>query len=253
MKPPPFRYHDPARLEEALELVGTLENAKLLAGGQSLMPMLNLRLAFPDHLVDLNRIDTLAHVSESGGRITIGAMVRQREIERSALIGRACPIMQEALTQVGYRQTRNRGTIGGSLCHLDPAEELPMVAAALDATIHANSSRNGSMLAVQAEYAAVTTVEGLSGADGTLHPLQAAFRDNHGLQCGFCTPGMLMTLVEFLSENPVPTETEVRVAISGNLCRCTGYQGIVAAALDAAARLRRAGTTEPGSESRAEA
>ena len=80
--------------------------------------------------------------------------------------------------------------------------------------------------------------EGLAPSRTELHPLQAAFRDHHGLQCGFCTPGLLTTLVEFLRENPDPSEAEVRVAISGNLCRCTGYQGIVAAALDAAKRMR---------------
>ena len=93
------------------------------------------------------------------------------------------------------------------------------------------------MLAVQADNAKVTTVEGLA-IDGELNSLQQAFRDQHGLQCGFCTPGVLMTLTEFLRDNPDPSESEVREALSGNLCRCTGYQGIVAAALDAAKRLR---------------
>jgi len=73
------------------------------------------------------------------------------------------------------------------------------------------------------------TVEGIAPSPDKLHPLQEAFRDNHGLQCGFCTPGMLTTLLEFLHDNPDPTEREVRVAISGNLCRCTGYQGIIKA------------------------
>jgi carbon-monoxide dehydrogenase small subunit len=94
------------------------------------------------------------------------------------------------------------------------------------------------MLAVQAGGHEVTTVEGLAPDASRLHPLQEAFRDHHGLQCGYCTPGMLTTLVEFLRENPDPTEEEVRVAISGNLCRCTGYQGIVSAALAAAKRMR---------------
>ena len=93
------------------------------------------------------------------------------------------------------------------------------------------------MLAVQADKAKVTTVEGLA-IDGELNSLQQAFRDQHGLQCGFCTPGVLMTLTEFLRDNSDPSESEVREALSGNLCRCTGYQGIVAAALDAAQRLR---------------
>jgi len=97
--------------------------------------------------------------------------------------------------------------------------------------------RSCLLLAVQANGRDITTIEGLAPAGG-LHPLQQAFRDHHGLQCGFCTPGMLTTLVEFLRENPNPTADEVRIAISGNLCRCTGYQGIVDAALDAAKRLR---------------
>ena len=146
MKPPPFRYHDPTSLDEALDLVATLDNPKLLAGGQSLMPMLALRLAFPDDVVDLNRIEGLAHVTESERTVTIGAMTRQRAVERSDLVGRVCPLLHEALAHVGHRQTRNRGTIGGSLCHLDPSAELPVVAAALDATIHA--SRRGSSRSV---------------------------------------------------------------------------------------------------------
>ena len=96
------------------------------------------------------------------------------------------------------------------------------------------------MLAVQADGQDLLTIEGIAPSEEEMHPLQEAFRDNHGLQCGFCTPGMLTTLLEFLDDNPDPTEEEVRIAISGNLCRCTGYQGIVAAALDAAQRLRDA-------------
>ena len=100
------------------------------------------------------------------------------------------------------------------------------------------SARSCLMLAVQADGREVLTVEGIAPSPEKLHPLQEAFRDNHGLQCGFCTPGMLTTLLEFLRDNPDPTEREVRVAISGNLCRCTGYQGIVLAALDAAKRMK---------------
>jgi aerobic carbon-monoxide dehydrogenase small subunit len=99
------------------------------------------------------------------------------------------------------------------------------------------SARSCLMLAVQANGADIRTVEGLKAPDGALHPIQEAFRQNHGLQCGYCTPGILMTLLEFLGENPKPTADEVRDAISGNLCRCTGYQRIVDAALDAASRL----------------
>ena len=102
------------------------------------------------------------------------------------------------------------------------------------------SARSCLMLAVQADGHDLVTVEGLAPGPDKLNPLQEAFRDNHGLQCGFCTPGMLTTLTEFLRDNPNPTEQEVRIAISGNLCRCTGYQGIVLAALDAAKRLKAA-------------
>ena len=112
------------------------------------------------------------------------------------------------------------------------------VCGACTVLLDGNSTRSCLMLAVQAHGHEVATVEGLAPGPDALHPLQEAFRDNHGLQCGFCTPGILMTLVEFLRDNPNPTEQEVRVAISGNLCRCTGYQGIVAAALDAAKRLQ---------------
>ena len=99
------------------------------------------------------------------------------------------------------------------------------------------SARSCLMLAVQCDGRTITTIEGIALDEQRLHPLQEAFRDNHGLQCGFCTPGMLTTLIEFLRDNPSPTEEEVRVAISGNLCRCTGSQGIVKAAMDAAKRM----------------
>ena len=100
--------------------------------------------------------------------------------------------------------------------------------------VDGQSVRSCLMLAVQTHGKAVTTIEGLAPAPGVLHPLQAALHKHHGLQCGFCTPGMLTTLVELLNTVPNPTADEVRIAISGNLCRCTGYEGIVAAALEAA-------------------
>jgi aerobic carbon-monoxide dehydrogenase small subunit len=108
-----------------------------------------------------------------------------------------------------------------------------------------HSARSCLMLAVQADGHDILTVEGIAPNADTLHPLQEAFRDNHGLQCGFCTPGILTTLIEFLRDNPDPTEEQVRIGISGNLCRCTGYQNIVIAALDAAKRLRDAPVPAP--------
>ena len=108
-----------------------------------------------------------------------------------------------------------------------------------------HSARSCLMLAVQADGHEILTVEGIAPNAETLHPLQEAFRDNHGLQCGFCTPGILTTLIEFLRDNPDPTEEEVRIGISGNLCRCTGYQNIVIAALDAAKRLKNSPVPAP--------
>jgi aerobic carbon-monoxide dehydrogenase small subunit len=99
------------------------------------------------------------------------------------------------------------------------------------------SVKSCTVLAVQAEDCEITTIEGLAGADG-LHPLQSAFREHHGLQCGYCTPGMVMAAVSLLRENPAPGEAEVRSALEGNLCRCTGYHNIVRAVLSAAERMR---------------
>src|SRR6201982_2005243 len=96
------------------------------------------------------------------------------------------------------------------------------------------SVKSCTVLAAQADGREVTTVEGLAGLDGELHPVQRAFRAEHGLQCGFCTPGMVMAAVSLLAENPAPTEDEVRLGLEGNLCRCTGYHNIVPAVLAAA-------------------
>ena len=135
MKPPPFQYHDPKTVAEAVGLLGTLENAKLLAGGQSLMPMLNMRFVLPDHVIDLNRVEGMSCIKEAGGALEIGAMTRQRDLEFSDLVKAKCPLLHQAIMHIGHRQTRNRGTIGGSLCHLDPAAELVSVAAAHDASV----------------------------------------------------------------------------------------------------------------------
>ena len=107
--------------------------------------------------------------------------------------------------------------------------------------IDGRSARSCLMFAVQADGRSVTTIEGLSRDDGELSPLQQAFREHHGLQCGFCTPGMLITLTELLNDKPEATEEEIRETLTGNLCRCTVYSGIVAAALQAAKTAREPG------------
>src|SRR5437764_7019699 len=120
MKPPPFHYHDPRSLDDVVALLGRLDNAKLLAGGQSLMPMLNMRFVLPDHIIDLNRVEGLSYIKNNAETLEVGAMTRQRDLEYSDVVARRCPLMHEAIRLVGHRQTRNRGTLGGSLCHLDP-------------------------------------------------------------------------------------------------------------------------------------
>ena len=141
MKPPRFSYHDPQSVADTVGLLGRLENARVLAGGQSLMPMLNMRYVLPDHLIDINKVPELAYLREAGGALEVGAMTRQRDLEFSDLVKKRLPIMHEAILQVGHRQTRNRGTVGGSLCHLDPSAELVSLAAALDATISVASAK----------------------------------------------------------------------------------------------------------------
>ncbi len=136
MKPPAFNYHDPRTISEAVGLLRQCENAKLLAGGQSLMPMLNMRYVLPDNVIDLNKVEGLSFLRETGNALEIGAMTRQRELEFSKSVASLCPLMREAILHVGHRQTRNRGTLAGSLCHLDPSAELVSVATALGAVVH---------------------------------------------------------------------------------------------------------------------
>ena len=148
MKPAQFTYHDPKTVAEAVDLLGRLENARVLAGGQSLVPMMNFRYVMPDHIVDINNIPELAYIRTSGREISFGAMTRQREIEFSEDVAANCPIMTEALHWVGHRQTRNRGTIGGSVCHMDPSAELCAVTSLLDGTLTAKSKSGERKIAM---------------------------------------------------------------------------------------------------------
>ncbi|MGB6538135.1 MAG: xanthine dehydrogenase family protein subunit M [Xanthobacteraceae bacterium] len=146
MKPAPFDYHAPRQLKEAVELLAKLPNARLLAGGQSLVPMMNFRYVIVDNIIDLGGIEELRGVAVVDGRVRIGAMTSQRDLELSSDIAKHCPLMAEALSHVGHRQTRNRGTIGGSLVHADPAAELAAVCAAYDASIYVVSARGSRQI-----------------------------------------------------------------------------------------------------------
>ena len=150
MKPPAFEYVAVASTEEAVaQLAAHGDDARILAGGQSLMPILNMRLATPGRLVDLNRVDTLAYIVERAGGVAIGSMTRQRTAERSALVTTAVPLLAEALPWVGHSAIRNRGTIGGSLAHADPAAELPAVAVCLDARVTVQGAKGERTLAAR--------------------------------------------------------------------------------------------------------
>ena len=140
MKPAAFEYHRPARLTEALDMLASLPDAKLLAGGQSLGPMLNFRYLMPENLIDLNHVKELQGLSWlADDALRIGAMTRQFQLEQDEALYRRIPIFREALRWVGHYATRNRGTIGGSLSHLDPAAELTGICALLDAELGVQS------------------------------------------------------------------------------------------------------------------
>lgn len=136
MKPPKFAYHAPVRLDEAVQLLAHYAgNARVLSGGQSLIPMLNFRLLAPEALVDLGRVPGLAEIHIVQDQLCIGAMTRQRTAENSDLVSQYLPLMKEALGWVGHLPTRSRGTIGGSIAHADPSAELPMILLALDGAV----------------------------------------------------------------------------------------------------------------------
>jgi carbon-monoxide dehydrogenase medium subunit len=140
MKPPLFDYHSPRTVDEALALLGEHgDEAKVLAGGQSLVPLLNFRLIAPEHLVDINRVEGLDQVEQRDGEWILPALVRQRQVERSEALADSVPLLRQALVNVAHPQVRNRGTVCGSVAHADPAAELPMVMVALDASMEIRS------------------------------------------------------------------------------------------------------------------
>jgi carbon-monoxide dehydrogenase medium subunit len=160
MKPAPFEYVAPTTLDEVLELLARHGGeAKLLAGGQSLIPAMNFRLAQPGLLVDLNPVASLAYLRSDNGGLHIGAMTRQRAVERSAQAAELAPLLHATMPLVAHVQIRNRGTIGGSLAHADPAAELPAVAVAAGATLQLRSARGERRVAADAFYIGLFTTD----------------------------------------------------------------------------------------------
>jgi CO/xanthine dehydrogenase FAD-binding subunit len=142
VKPAPFEYHDPVTVDETLGLLADLgDEAKVLAGGQSLVPLLNFRLARPDHIVDINGVEELDTIRLDDGVLRVGALTRQAVLERSSTVAEAVPLLPEAVRWIGHGQIRNRGTVGGSVVHADPAAELPAALTALEARFHVRSAR----------------------------------------------------------------------------------------------------------------
>jgi carbon-monoxide dehydrogenase small subunit len=150
--------------------------------------------------------------------MTVNGKAVTRDVEERTLL---VHFLREHLGLTGTHVGCDTSQCGACVVHLD-----------------GRSVKACTMLAVQADGCAVTTIEGLAAADSTLHPMQAAFREHHGLQCGFCTPGMVMSAVDLVANNPTPSESDVREGLDGNICRCTGYHNIVKAVLAGAESMR---------------
>ena len=155
MKPAPFEYHAPASVDEACALLSSLEDAKVLAGGQSLIPLLNFRLARPAHIIDINRIPNLDAIYERDGGVAVQALARQSAVEDSELVARVCPLLSIAIGLIAHRVIRNRGTLCGSLAHADPASELPAVLLALGGKVTARSTRGERVIAAAELFTSV--------------------------------------------------------------------------------------------------
>ncbi|OYD85358.1 (2Fe-2S)-binding protein [Azospirillum brasilense] len=159
--------------------------------------------------------------------MTVNGKAVSREVEERTLL---VTFLRDQLGLTGTHVGCDTSQCGACVVHVD-----------------GRSVKSCTMLAAQADGAAVTTIEGLAAADGTLHPMQAAFREHHGLQCGFCTPGMVMSAVDLVTANPSPSEHEVREGLEGNICRCTGYHNIVKAVM-AGAEAMQGGTMKAAAE-----
>lgn len=158
MKPAKFEYHKPGTLEEALALlVRHGDEARVISGGQSLVPMMNMRLAQPGHVVDINNIDGLSFIRSNNGSVEIGALTRHRQIEESSLLMQSCPPMPAAARNIGHYGLRQRGSVGGSLALADPAAEFPLMATLLNAEMSVRSTSGNRSIAAQDFFVSVFT------------------------------------------------------------------------------------------------
>lgn len=160
MKPASFSYHRPQGLDEAFQLLDTYaDEAKIIAGGQSLVPMMNMRLARPGHLIDITRLPELNQIQLQGDRIRIGALCRQIELENSPILQQQNPLIPYTVSKIGHYAIRQRGTIGGSLAHADPAAELPLMAALFNATLEISSSEGTRSVLAEEFFITIYTTD----------------------------------------------------------------------------------------------
>lgn len=235
MKPAPFEYMSPTSVDEAVKVLTGLDDpgdAKVMAGGQSLMPLLSLRLSQPLHIVDLNAVEGMADIRVEGDTLTVGAMCRQRAAERSAEVAAAVPLVVEALGNVGHPAIRNRGTLGGSIAHADPAAEMPAVALCLDAEMVARGPGGerripaaeffgGFLTTALAEEEILTAVRFPIGGPGSGSAFAEVAR-RHG---DFAMAGVAVHV-----QLDGDTVTEARIAVSGvglTPVRATGAESAV--------------------------
>jgi carbon-monoxide dehydrogenase medium subunit len=181
VKPPPFEYHAPRTVSEVVALLASLADSKVLAGGQSLIPLLNFRLARPAHLVDINRIPALDRVYERDGGVAVQALVRQSDALSSATLRRLCPLVPEALRHVAHQVIRNRGTVVGSIAHADPAAELPAVLLALQGEIVARGLRGERTIHAQDFFKGILE-SALEPDEIAIEAWFPAFTGPHGLR-----------------------------------------------------------------------
>jgi len=196
LKPAPFQYHAPTDVDAACALLRTLDDAKVLAGGQSLLPLLNFRLARPAHLVDINRVRELDRIYERDGGVAVQALARQAEVEDSELAARVCPLLTSALRLVAHRVIRNRGTVCGSIAHADPASELPAVLLALRGHVVARSERGERRIQAEDLFSgvfetALTPDELLVEAWFPASPRQAAIHEESRRHGDFALAGVV--------------------------------------------------------------
>jgi CO/xanthine dehydrogenase FAD-binding subunit len=221
VKPAPFAYDEPRSVDEAVDLLARYgDDAKVLAGGQSLIPLLNFRLARPERLVDVNRIDELAYIRRREGTLHIGAVTRVASLERSPLVAARWPLLVEAARLAGHPQIRSRGTVGGSVAHADPASELPAALTALGATFHVRSRRGDRTLGADDFFVAQLTtalepdellvgitVPALPSHTGTAIVEQARVHGDFALGGSAVVVGPHRASIVLLAAGPTPLRT----------------------------------------------